>query len=74
MPENTTQKDIKQYSEKNPFITRGLLLLCCFLLVVILLFLHKNNQIGRYALHVENNETFSFYIYTPTHCQDRKLA
>ena len=62
MTEIDEQKDIKQYSGKNQFITWGLLLLCCFLLAAILLFLYKNNQIGRYALHVANYEGFSFYI------------
>jgi hypothetical protein len=52
MPENTTQKDTKW------LITCGLLVLCCFLLIAILLTLYKNNQNGRYALHVDNG----FYI------------
>ncbi len=49
MPENTAQKDTKW------LITCGLLTLCCFLLTAILLTIHKNNQNGRYALHVKTN-------------------
>jgi hypothetical protein len=62
MPENTPQKDVKQYSEKNPFITWGLLVLCCFLLAGILIILYKNNQIGRYALHIDLKQDSLFWI------------
>jgi hypothetical protein len=52
MPENTPQKDVKQ------FIIWGLLALCCFLLAGILIILYRNNQIGRYALSNDNDGLF----------------
>jgi hypothetical protein len=54
MPENTPQKDNKQ------FITYGLLVLCCVLLTTIFILLYQNNQSRRYDFGRIQSD--SFYI------------